>query len=179
MTGRTARESREILLRNLSSVIEARVMDIIDLVNEELKISGYAGKLGYGIVLTGGSANLKDIDELFRLGTKLDVRIAQPDMNLTEESCAKVNDPTYATVVGLLMRGSTQSQVVLPAVARPVVAEPVRKVEPQPMPQPKTTTTPATQPASHPAQPSEQKEEKPVPPIEQRPYVPPWYLLPT
>ena len=65
VTGRTARESREILLRNLSSVIEARVMDIIDLVNEELKISGYAGKLGYGIVLTGGSANLKDIDELF------------------------------------------------------------------------------------------------------------------
>ena len=123
-------------------------------------------------MLTGGSANLKDIDELFRLGTKLDVRIAQPDMNLTEESCAKVNDPTYATVVGLLMRGSTQSQVALPAVARPVVAEPVRKVEPQPMPQP--TTTPASQPASQPAQPSEQKqEEKPVPPIEQRPYVPP------
>lgn len=174
VTGRTARESREILLRNLSSVIEARVMDIIDLVNEELKISGYAGKLGYGIVLTGGSANLKDIDELFRLGTKLDVRIAQPDMNLTEESCAKVNDPTYATVVGLLMRGSTQSQVVLPAVARPVVAEPVRKVEPQPMSQPKPTTPATTQPASQPAQQSEQKqEEKPVPPIEQRPYVPP------
>ena len=168
VTGRTARESRDILLRNLSTVIEARTMDIIDLVNEELKISGYAGKLGYGIVLTGGSANLKDIDELFRLGTKLEVRIAKPDMGLTEESCAKVDDPTYATVVGLLMRGSTQSQVVLPQQPqRPVVTEqPARKVEPQPAPQPKPTPQPAPAPQPKP-------EEKPTQQIEQKPYVPP------
>ena len=173
VTGRTARESREILLRNLSSVIEARVMDIIDLVNEELKISGYAGKLGYGIVLTGGSANLKDIDELFRLGTKLDVRVAQPDMNLTEESCAMVNDPTYATVVGLLMRGSTQSQIVLPPTARPaVVTEPVSKVSVAS--QPAQPAQPVVKEESKPQpQPQEEKPAQPVQSIEQKPYVPP------
>ena len=173
VTGRTARESREILLRNLSSVIEARVMDIIDLVNEELKISGYAGKLGYGIVLTGGSANLKDIDELFRLGTKLDVRVAQPDMNLTEESCAMVNDPIYATVVGLLMRGSTQSQIVLPPTARPaVVTEPVSKVSVAS--QPAQPAQPVVKEESKPQpQPQEEKPAQPVQSIEQKPYVPP------
>lgn len=180
VTGRTPRESRDILMRNLSTVIEARTMDIIDLVNEELKISGYAGKLGYGIVLTGGSANLKDIDELFRLGTKLDVRIAQPDMNLTEASCEKVNDPTYATVVGLLMRGSTQSQVALPQAPKPYVAEPVqRPVQPatpampaQPI-QPKEEPKPAVQPAK-PAEPvAPAQPATPVQPIETKPYVPP------
>lgn len=173
VTGRTPRESRDILLRNLSTVIEARTMDIIDLVNEELKISGYAGKLGYGIVLTGGSANLKDIDELFRLGTKLDVRVAQPDMNLTEESCAMVNDPTYATVVGLLMRGSTQSQIVLPPTARPaVVTEPVSKVSVAS--QPAQPTQPVVKEESKPQpQPQEEKPAQPVQSIEQKPYVPP------
>lgn len=173
VTGRTPRESRDILLRNLSTVIEARTMDIIDLVNEELKISGYAGKLGYGIVLTGGSANLKDIDELFRLGTKLDVRVAQPDMNLTEESCAMVNDPTYATVVGLLMRGSTQSQIVLPPTARPaVVTEPVSKVSVAS--QPAQPAQPVVKEESKPQpQPQEEKPVQPVQSIEQKPYVPP------
>lgn len=173
VTGRTPRESRDILLRNLSTVIEARTMDIIDLVNEELKISGYAGKLGYGIVLTGGSANLKDIDELFRLGTKLDVRVAQPDMNLTEESCAMVNDPTYATVVGLLMRGSTQSQIVLPSTARPaVVTEPVSKVSVAS--QPAQPAQPVVKEESKPQpQPQEEKPAQPVQSIEQKPYVPP------
>lgn len=152
-------------------------MDIIDLVNEELKISGYAGKLGYGIVLTGGSANLKDIDELFRLGTKLDVRVAQPDMNLTEASCEKVNDPTYATVVGLLMRGSTQSQVALPQAPKPYVAEPVsRPAQPatpvQPV-QPKEEPKPAVQSAK-PAEPATPVQPvAPAQPIETKPYVPP------
>lgn len=177
VTGRTPRESRDILMRNLSTVIEARTMDIIDLVNEELKISGYAGKLGYGIVLTGGSANLKDIDELFRLGTKLDVRIAQPDMNLTEASCEKVNDPTYATVVGLLMRGSTQSQVALPQAPKPYVAEPVsRPTQPATPAQPvlpKEEPKPAVQPAK-PAEPvAPAQPTTPVQPIETKPYVPP------
>ncbi|MBQ5620733.1 MAG: hypothetical protein IIU94_07170, partial [Alistipes sp.] len=124
-----------------------------------------------------GSANLKDIDELFRLGTKLDVRIAQPDMNLTEASCEKVNDPTYATVVGLLMRGSTQSQVVLPQQPKPYVAEPVsRPAQPatpaQPL-QPKEEPKPAVQPAK-PAEPvAPAQPATPVQPIETKPYVPP------
>ena len=66
VNGRTAREAKDILLRNLATVIEARATDIAEFVQQEIKDSGYIGKLAYGIVLTGGSAKLKDLDELFR-----------------------------------------------------------------------------------------------------------------
>ena len=67
VSGRTAREAKAIfLLRNLATVIEARATDIVEFVQQEIRDSGYAERLAYGIVLTGGSARLKDIDELFR-----------------------------------------------------------------------------------------------------------------
>jgi cell division protein FtsA len=62
VNGRTAREAKDILLRNLATVIEARATDIAEFVQQEIKDSGYAGKLAYGIVLTGGSAKQQSID---------------------------------------------------------------------------------------------------------------------
>ena len=86
VNGRTAREAKDILLRNLATVIEARATDIAEFVQQEIKDSGYAGKLAYGIVLTGGSAKLKDLDELFRRVTGMDVRVAVPEPGITGES---------------------------------------------------------------------------------------------
>ena len=54
VNGRTAREAKDILLRNLATVIEARATDIAEFVLQEIRDSGYDGKLAYGIVLTGG-----------------------------------------------------------------------------------------------------------------------------
>lgn len=138
VNGRTAREAKDILLRNLATVIEARATDIAEFVSQEIKDSGYAGKLAYGIVLTGGSAKLKDIDELFRRVTGLDVRVGLPDVGVSEESKELVSDPAYATVVGILLKGSRQGGTSV-VVERPVVAtpaaEPRRGFQPQP-PQP-------------------------------------------
>lgn len=148
--GRTAREAREILLRNLATVIEARAMDIIDFVKEEIKISGYAGKLGYGIVLTGGSANLKELDELFRRATKMEVRVAVPEFGITAESAELVADPQYASVVGLLVKGAaigTTSYVQLPPKPQ---AQPEPVVTPNPAPAPQPVSTPAPQPTPQP-----------------------------
>ena len=50
---------------------------------QEIKDSGYASKLSYGIVLTGGSAALKDLDELFRRVTQMEVRVALPTSGST------------------------------------------------------------------------------------------------
>ena len=58
VSGRTAREAKDILLRNLATVIEARATDIVEFVQQEIRDSGYAERLAYGIVLTGGSARL-------------------------------------------------------------------------------------------------------------------------
>ena len=106
VNGRTAREAKDILLRNLATVIEARATDIAEFVMQEIKDSGYAGKLAYGIVLTGGSAKLKDLDELFRRVTGMDVRVAVPETGITDESKEKVTDSACATAVGILLKGA-------------------------------------------------------------------------
>lgn len=124
--GRTAREDKDILLRNLSTVIEARVMDIAEFVVQEIKDSGCAGKLPYGIVLTGGSAQLKDIDELFRRVSGMDVRIAAPDVEVSEDVGEAEMTPAVATVVGLLMKGMEKGEgsVAKMVVPKPAVTSP-------------------------------------------------------
>ena len=109
VNGRTAREAKDILLRNLATVIEARATDIAEFVLQEIKDSGYIGKLAYGIVLTGGSAKLKDLDELFRRVTGMDVRVASAETGIAEESKEKTADPAYATAVGILLKGAEQA----------------------------------------------------------------------
>lgn len=108
VNGRTTREAKDILLRNLATVIEARATDIAEFVLQEIKDSGYAGKLAYGVVLTGGSAKLKNIDELFRRVTGMDVRVATPDTGVCEDAKERISDPAYATAVGILLKGSEQ-----------------------------------------------------------------------
>lgn len=112
--GRTARESKDILVKNLASVVEARMKDIVEYVQMELKNSGYAQRLNYGLVLTGGTARMKDVDELFRRQTKYDVRIGIPEEGITEASRPLVQSPEAATVVGLLLRGAKAGACTTP-----------------------------------------------------------------
>ena len=113
--GRTPRETREFPRRNLSTIIEARLKDIVEYVMQEIKESGYASKLGYGIVLTGGTAHMKDIDELFRRMTGMEVRIGEPTELLAPSSISEqVKGPEWATVIGLLGRGAEQGPCVTP-----------------------------------------------------------------
>lgn len=144
VSGRTAREAKDILLRNLATVIEARAMDIVEFVLQEIRDSGYAGKLGYGIVLTGGSAKLKDLDELFRRVSGLDVRVAVPEIGLAEESLDKAADPGYSTVVGLLLKGSAKGGCAV--VERPAQSAPAADAA---LHRPYTPTQPAG--GQHPA----------------------------
>lgn len=112
--GRTARESKDILLKNLSSVIEARMKDIVDYVQQELQNSGYAQKLNYGLVLTGGTALLKDVDELFRRQTGLEVRLGGAEEGLTLASAELCSSPAAATVIALLNRGAAAGACITP-----------------------------------------------------------------
>lgn len=135
--GRTPREEKGILKRNLATVIEARAMDIAEYVLQELKDSHHVSKLAYGIVLTGGSAVLKDLDKLFNRVTKMDVRVASPDTGITDASIERVDNPAYATVTGLLLLGARQGPSSLLVEYPPVreAAEPETPVaEPEPEP---------------------------------------------
>lgn len=141
--GRTPREEKGILKRNLATVIEARAMDIADYVMQELKDSHFGSKLAYGIVLTGGSALLKDLDTLFNRVTKMEVRIAAPDTGISDASLELVDNPAYATVTGLLLLGAAQgaSSLIVEHPPVRVVDEPEIPVE---EPEPAEPERPAT-----------------------------------
>ena len=104
--GRTARESKDIPRRNLATIIEARMHDIVDYVVQELQASGYYEKLAYGVVLSGGTARLQGVDELFRRATGMEVRIADTAEGFLPAPEDLPTGPEFATVSGLLLCGA-------------------------------------------------------------------------
>jgi cell division protein FtsA len=106
--GLRGRDPKEITLKNLSKIINARVNEIIEEVFNEIKNYGYEDpkkKLIAGIVLTGGGAQLKHIKQLVEYITGMDTRIGYPNEHLAGDTDEKFSSPQYATAVGLLMKG--------------------------------------------------------------------------
>lgn len=110
--GLNARMPKEISLLNLAAIIEARMLDIIDFVMAEIKASGCQQKLGAGVVLTGGGAQMKDLDLLFKNYTGIDVRVATPDTVIEPGSIESASNPALATAVGLLLKGLSSGRPV-------------------------------------------------------------------
>jgi cell division protein FtsA len=115
--GLRGREPKEISLKNLSKIIHARVVEIIEQVFAEIKAYGHEDprkKLIAGIVLTGGGAQLKHIKQLVEYITGMDTRIGYPNEHLAGNSSEEISSPLFATAVGLVMNSienSTQSAV--------------------------------------------------------------------
>ena len=113
--GLRGREPKEISLKNLSKIIHARVVEIIEQVFVEIKAYGHEDprrKLIAGIVLTGGGAQLKHIKQLVEYITGMDTRIGYPNEHLAGNSDEEISSPLYATAVGLVMnsiQNGTQS----------------------------------------------------------------------
>ena len=106
--GLRGRDPKEITLKNLSKIIHARVVEIIEQVFLEIKNYGHEEpkkKLIAGIVLTGGGAQLKHLKQLVEYITGMDTRIGYPNENLAGDSDESLSSPQYATAVGLLMNG--------------------------------------------------------------------------
>lgn len=100
------REPKEITLKNLSSIIQARMEEIIELVHYEIINSGYSKKLIAGIVVTGGGAQLKHLPQLFEFITGMDTRIGYPNEHLANSTrFENLTSPMYATGIGLVLKG--------------------------------------------------------------------------
>ncbi len=99
------RPPKEISLLNLASIIEARMEEIVELVQHEIILSGYYKKLAGGIVLTGGGSQLQCVSQLFEYLTGLDTRIGFPNEHLGKSVLEEVKSPMYATTVGLVLAG--------------------------------------------------------------------------
>lgn len=129
--GLRGREPKEISLKNLSKIIHARVVEIIEQVYAEIKLYGHEDpkkKLIAGIVLTGGGSQLKHIKQLVEYITGMDTRIGYPNEHLAGNSNEELSSPLYATAVGLVMnsiRNNTKSATPLVEMKQePIVQEP-------------------------------------------------------
>lgn len=104
--GLRGRDPKEITLKNLSKIIHARVVEIIEQVYVEIKNYGHEEqkkKLIAGIVLTGGGSQLKHLKQLVEYITGMDTRVGYPNEHLAGDSDSDITSPMYSTAVGLVM----------------------------------------------------------------------------
>jgi cell division protein FtsA len=92
----------ETKLKNIANIIQRDLEGIIDLTLSEVKNSDFYKKIGNGIVLTGGSSLIKDIDVLIKDKTGLNVRLGQPCESVNISNFEELNNPIYSTSIGLL-----------------------------------------------------------------------------
>lgn len=96
---------------DVDEIVEARLEEIFDAIQKELKRAGRAGQLPSGVVLTGGSAKIKGIAEYAKQKLGLAARVGKPTgFGGVAEN---IEEPQFATAVGLMLldsEGTTQKQ---------------------------------------------------------------------
>jgi len=99
------RTAKEISVKNLANIIQARMEEIIELAHVEIINSGFEKRLAGGIVITGGGALLSNLKQLVEYMTGMDTRIGYPNEHLGKSKLDSIKSPMYATAVGLVLSG--------------------------------------------------------------------------
>jgi cell division protein FtsA len=98
--------AKEISVKNLANIIQARMHEILDFVSYHLKQVGLDNKaLNGGIILTGGGSQLKHMIQLTEYVTGLNARIGYPNEHLAAGHIEELAKPTYSTCIGLILKG--------------------------------------------------------------------------
>jgi cell division protein FtsA len=95
------KEVRQVSQQVIADIINARVVELIEMIYAELKRFGCLEQMPGGIVLTGGAAQLKGIDEVMEKHLDITVRLGIPENLRGVQS--DINRPEYATVIGGLI----------------------------------------------------------------------------
>lgn len=101
-------EPKEITIRSLAYIIQARLEEIVECVNTEIEKSGVADKLGTGIVLTGGTAQLENIITLIKYHTGMDARMANSIIHPVNRK-VEIKNPEMFTALGALKLALTNT----------------------------------------------------------------------
>lgn len=96
---------KEISMKNLAHIIQARMQEILDYVVYHLKQVDLDKRLYGGIILTGGGAQLKHLTQLTEYVTGLGARIGYPNEHLSGGHIDELTNPMYSTCIGLILRG--------------------------------------------------------------------------
>ena len=126
--------SRTVELQALNNIIEARAEEIITNVWNQIQLSGYDDKLLSGIIITGGAANLKNLDTMLRKRSKIEkIRTARSIRNTIQTDSDLIKkDGTQNTLFGLLFEGKENCCLIetRPVThSQPVITEPVNMFE--------------------------------------------------
>ncbi len=95
----------EIDLNLLTSVIEDRIVEILEAVRHILDNSKWSNKLSSGVVITGGTAYLENLRQLAKAVLGRNVRLAAPRTSITTDSAEAAFDAYSSVAVGLVLEG--------------------------------------------------------------------------
>lgn len=104
-------EPKQMSFKSLAHIIQARMEEIVVYFYHQIHKSGYAEKLGAGIVITGGTSLLPNLAQLIKFKTGFDVRIGKPNLNSFVPR-KEVYDPRFSTVLGLLHMSAAEGDLV-------------------------------------------------------------------
>jgi cell division protein FtsA len=135
------RQPKQVLKKNVALIIEERLKEIAAMVYAEIIKSGYKDRLIGGLVLTGGSANIAEIEILFEKITDMSVRVGYPENLERTAKADAVSNSSFSTAIGLAWAGLKSVDPRVKSVCKPATAfntgnvvqkEPVKEVkEPQ------------------------------------------------
>ena len=143
---------KQILQRNIAEIAEERLKDIAQYVLRELKTAKFSTKVPCGVVLTGGSAYLADIDRLFARELNMEVRLGDNLNGLDDDSRQSISAYPQSAVMGLLLYGANHNVCEATTVDTtnvPPIAPPIAP-----------PTTPVNGPVNAPEEPKKEEPKK-------------------
>ena len=93
----------DIDLSEFNHVIEMRIREIVDNIEHQIKLSGYQGKLGGGMVITGGASQLKNLHLYLEKKLLIPVRKASAKKTFINNFPELANDPSLTQALGMLL----------------------------------------------------------------------------
>ncbi|MCE5206082.1 MAG: cell division protein FtsA [Porphyromonadaceae bacterium] len=104
----------DVDLTELNKVIGMRLDEIIANIEEQIMLSGYEGKLGAGLIITGGASQLKNLDLYLAQKLKMPVRKAVAKKTFINNAPELINDPAFTHALGMLIFADEDCELSLP-----------------------------------------------------------------